>query len=48
MWEEMGNGLHQDNQLNKEELQRTIIGGTIPTMIADTGASTTCIHPEEE
>ena len=48
MLEEIGSGLKQDNQLTKEELKIATIEGSLPTMIADSGASTTCIQPENE
>ena len=48
MREEMGSGLIQDDLLTKEELRIATIEGAIPTMIADSGASTTCMQPEEE
>ena len=46
--EEMGSGLNQDNRLTKEELKIATIKGLIPTMMANSGASTTCIQPKEE
>ena len=48
MLEEMGSGLIQDDHLTKEELKRVTSEGSIPTMISGSGASTTCIHPEEK
>ena len=48
MLEEMDSSLIQDDQLTKEELKRATIKGSIPTMITDSGTSTTCIQLEEE
>jgi hypothetical protein len=48
MLEGTDSGLHQDNQLTREDLRMATIEGTIPTMIANSRASTTCIQSGEE
>jgi hypothetical protein len=35
MWEDMGDGLHNDNQFTREELWRATIEDTTPAMISD-------------
>ena len=45
---EMQDGLNEADVLTLKDLKAVTIAGTIPTAIADSGASTTCVQPTEE
>ena len=46
--EEMQDGLDDADALTLEDLKTATISQAIPTAIADSGASTTCVQPKEE